>query len=130
MNKIVLMGRLVRDVEVRHTNSGMAIANYTLAVARRKKGEADFISCVAFDKAATFASTYFAKGQLVAVTGRLQVSSYVKDDAKVWKTDVIVEEQFFAESKRDSANTSQSATVSQDGLYPIDETIDDDDLPF
>ena len=154
MNKAILMGRLVRDPEVRYSQGGnpLAIARYTLAVNRRMKKngeqEADFINCVAFGKSGEFAEKYFKKGQMVSIVGRLQVRSWEDNEGKKrWTTEVIVEEQYFAESKRDSEKSGQSqnaATQSkaeeqsgkqiglaeQDGFYPIDETIEDDDLPF
>lgn len=144
MNKVILMGRLVRDPEVRYSQGTepLAVARFTLAVNRRykKQGEleADFISCTAFGKSGEFVEKYFKKGQLVSVVGRLQVRSWEdKDGNKRWSTDVIVEETYFAESKSsfeqrigvapkaDMQNYSDTA-----GFYPIDESIEDDDLPF
>ena len=109
MNKVILMGRLTKDVEARVTqgNNPMTISRYTLAVDRRynKDGEqsADFISCVAFGKAGEWAEKWLRKGTKVVITGRLQTGSYTKDDGtKVYTTDVVVEEQEFAESKSNS----------------------------
>ena len=150
MNKVILMGRLTRAPEVRYSDGvdPLAVARYTLAVNRRikKNGEqdADFIPCVAFGKAGEFAEKYFKKGQLVAITGRLQVRSWDKDGERRWSTDVIVEEQYFAESKaaeeqsRPAAAQSKPAAqtgkqmglAEQEGFYPIDESVEDDDLPF
>lgn len=148
MNKVILMGRLVRDPEVRYSQGKepLAVAKYTLAVNRRfkRQGEqdADFIGCVAFGKAGEFAEKYFKKGQMVSVIGRLQVRSWDDNEGKKrWSTDVVVEEQYFAESKasfeshRDSApaaaaNNASTQTNSSDGFYPVDESIEDDDLPF
>ena len=157
MNKVILMGRLAREPEVRYSQGGepIAVARYTLAVNRRFKRkdepEADFIPCVAFGKSGEFAEKYFRKGQLVAVTGRLQVRSWDDNEGKKrWSTDVIVEEQYFAEGKHDSeknggskpaAAQSRPAAASnkpakqmglaeQEGFYPIDESVEDDDLPF
>lgn len=98
MNKVILMGRLTREPEVRYSNGAepLAVARYTLAVNRRFKRkdepEADFIPCVAFGKSGEFAEKYFRKGQLVAVTGRLQVRSWDKDGEKRWTTEVVIEE--------------------------------------
>ena len=150
MNKVILMGRLTRDPEVRYSQGAepVAVARYTLAVNRRtrRQGEqdADFIGCVAFGKAGEFAEKYFRKGQLVAVVGRLQVRSW--DDSqgvKRWTTEVVIEEQHFAESKGASAEyqtpdrqaaptkpQSQNTPAGNDGFYPIDTSIEDDDLPF
>lgn len=150
MNKVILMGRLTRDPEVRYAqgNDPLAVARYTLAVNRRFKraGEqdADFINCVAFGKAGEFAEKYFKKGQMVAVVGRLQVRSWDDNEGKKhWSTDVVVEEQHFAESKSSFENNRGSdfapsapapaapqPSGSADGFYPIDESIEDDDLPF
>lgn len=115
MNKVIIMGRLTRDPDVRYSNQGerqMAIARYTLAVDRRfrRSGDsneqtADFISCVAFDRQAEFAEKYLRKGTRMVVCGRLQTGSYTnKDGIRVYTTDVVVEEQEFAESKSASAS--------------------------
>ena len=113
MNKVILMGRLTRDPEVRYSSGDnqMAIARYSLAVDRRGRREgndgqtADFINCVAFGRAGEFAEKYFHKGIKVLVTGRIQTGSYTnKDGQKVYTTDVIIEEQEFAESKSASDN--------------------------
>jgi len=153
MNKVILMGRLVKEPEVRYSQGAepIAVARYTLAVNRRFKRqgepEADFINCVAFGKTGEFAEKYFKKGQLVAITGRLQVRSWDKDGERRYATEVIIEEQHFAESKKDSGEGKAAAAQSrpatapnkpakqmglaeQEGFYPIDETIEDDDLPF
>ena len=151
MNKVILMGRLVRDPEVRYTqgDNQMAIARYTLAVDRRfnRNGDentADFISCVAFGKSGEFAERYFRKGTKVLVTGRIQTGSYTnKDGVKVYTTDVVVEDQEFAESKNSNNNSgdsygssfgggnSQSAApmAADDGFMNIPDGIDEE-LPF
>lgn len=147
MNKVILMGRLTREPEVRYSDGAepLAVARYTLAVNRRfKKDEADFVPCVAFGKAGEFAEKYFKKGQLVSIIGRLQVRSWDKDGERRWSTDVIVEEQYFAESKaaaeqnRPAAAQSKPAAqtgkqmglAEQEGFYPIEGSVEDDDLPF
>ena len=106
MNKVILMGRLTRDPEVRYSagNNSMAVARYTLAVDRRfrRDGEnnADFIGCVAFGKSAEFAEKYLRQGTKIIVTGRIQTGSYTnRDGQKVYTTDVIVDDQEFADSK-------------------------------
>ena len=152
MNKVILMGRLVKDPEVRYSQSAepLAVARYTLAINRRFKREgepdADFINCVAFGKTGEFAEKYFKKGQMVSVVGRLQVRSWDDQNGqKRWSTDVVVEEQYFAESKS-SFEASRSNAGSYDnvekpqfqgpsqaaseGFFPIDENIEDEDLPF
>lgn len=120
MNKVILIGRLVRDPELRYTQAEepMAIARYTLAVERRGKrnqdgneSNADFISCVAFGRLGEFAEKYLQKGLRVAVTGRIQTGSYTNQEGqKVHTTDIIVEEQEFADGKRDTSGPSQSST--------------------
>lgn len=143
MNKVILMGRLTRDPEVRYSQgeNASAVARYTLAVDRRFKrdGEAsaDFINCVSFGKTAEFAERYLRQGVKIAVTGRIQTGSYTnKDGVRVYTTDVVVEEQEFAESKNaSSANTYQanptpspSADIG-DGFMNIPDGIDEE-LPF
>lgn len=154
MNKVILMGRLTRDPEVRYTqgDNQMAIARYTLAVDRRfnrgnDENTADFISCVAFGKSGEFAEKYLRKGTKIAVSGRIQTGSYTnKDGVKVYTTDVVVEDQEFAESKNSNSEggygnnsygggfgggNSQSAApmASGDGFMNIPDGIDEE-LPF
>lgn len=143
MNKVALMGRPTRDPEIRYpADSSMAIARYTLAVDRRIKQEgqqtADFISCVAFGKSAEFAQKYFRQGMKIAVTGRIQTGSYTnREGKKVYTTDVIIEEQEFAENKRAQESTgrqqdTRSRTppeVDEDGFMKIPEGLEDG-LPF
>lgn len=139
MNKVILMGRLTKDPEVRYTQSGepMAIARYTLAVNKRfkKQGEADadFIPCVAFGKQGEFAEKYLAKGRQIAVVGRLQVRNWEDNEGKKRvTTEVVVEEHYFAESKSDKSDKPQSKKQDSDteGFYPIDDSVEDGDLPF
>ena len=114
MNKVILMGRLTRDPEVRYSQTSdgqMAIARYTLAVDRRfnRNGDqsADFIGCVAFGKSAEFAEKYLKQGTKIAITGRIQTGNYTnKDGVKIYTTDVVIEEQEFAESKAASQNSN------------------------
>ena len=138
MNKVILMGRLTRDPEVRYTqgDNAMAIARYSLAVDRRFKrdGEpdADFINCVAFGKSGEFAEKYLKKGTKVAVVGRIQTGSYTnKDGQKVYTTDVVVEEHEFAESKNSgSSDNNQSAPANKNtDFMNIPDGIDEE-LPF
>jgi len=129
MNKIILMGRLTRDPEVRYSNAAepIAVARYTLAVDRRsrpREGEptADFINCVAFGRTGEFAEKYFKKGQMVAVSGRLQIST-VDDNTgqRRWFTDVIVEDQHFAESRasfESRSNSNPSGAAFNPNLNP------------
>ena len=139
MNKCTLIGRLTRDPEVRYTqgDNAMAIARYSLAVDRRFKrdGEpdADFINCVAFGKSGEFAEKYLKKGTKIAVVGRIQTGSYTnKDGQKVYTTDVVVEEQEFAESKNSgSSDNNQSAPANKNtDFMNIPDGIEDTELPF
>ncbi len=147
MNKVMLMGRLTRDPEINYSNSAepLAICRYSLAVNKRFKrdGEpdADFINCVAFGKTGEFAEKYFAKGQMVSVVGRLQVRNWEDQNGqKRTTTEVVVEEQFFAESRKSSEGGSQSYGGSQNydskpskqvDLQSVSTPYEDDgDLPF
>ena len=151
MNRVILMGRLTRDPEVRYSQGerSMAIARYTLAVDRRGRRNqdgdqqsADFIPCVAFDRAAEFAEKYFRQGIKIVVTGRIQTGSYTnRDGQRVYTTEVVVEDQEFAESKSVSdanagsfhaaAPSPAPAPVSDagDGFMNIPDGIDEE-LPF
>lgn len=144
MNKVILMGRLTKDPDVRYTQGekSTCIARYTLAIDRRIKtdGEqtADFINCVAFGKSAEFAEKYLKKGTKIAVTGRIQTGSYTNNDGqKIYTTDVVVEESEFAESKSASGTSSDTPTASSKpqsvpddmGFMNIPEGINED-LPF
>ena len=150
MNKVILMGRLTRDPDVRYSagENALAIARYTLAVDRRFKrdGEAsaDFISCVAFGRSAEFAEKYLRQGTKIAVSGRIQTGSYTnRDGQKVYTTEVVVEDQEFAESKNSAANndggyvgggygnapTRPQPSAAADGFMNIPDGIDEE-LPF
>ena len=137
MNKVIEIGRLVREPEIRYSQgtSSTCIARYTLAVDRKFKQEgqptADFINCIAFGKLGEFAEKYLHKGVKIAVTGRIQTGSYTnKDGQKVYTTDVVVEEQEFCESK--SSNQSQDndrPQTSSDDFMNIPDGVEDG-LPF
>jgi len=142
MNKVILMGRLTKDPDVRYTqgNEPMCIARYTLAVDRRFSrnasndgNNADFIPCVCFGKAAEFAEKYLIKGTKMAVTGRIQTGSYTnKGGVKVYTTEVVVEDQEFAESKNALSNGRQQAATNEsetDGFMSIPDGMDEE-LPF
>lgn len=149
MNKVILMGRLTRDPEVRYSSgeNSMAVARYTLAVDRRFKrdGEAtaDFIGCVGFGRQAEFAEKYLRQGMKIAVTGRIQTGSYTnKDGQKVYTTDIVVEDHEFCESKNASmaggeggmqsaapSSRSTPSAASGDGFMNIPDGIDEE-LPF
>ena len=153
MNRVVLMGRLTRDPEVRYSQgeNSMAIARYTLAVDRRRsrnnndENSADFISCVAFGRSGEFAEKYLHKGTKICVSGRIQTGSYTnKDGQKVYTTEVVVEDQEFAESKNSdssagyqssgfggsrAADDHRASGSSIDGFMNIPDGIDEE-LPF
>ena len=144
MNKVILMGRLTRDPEVRYSQGErqMAIARYTLAVDRKgrrnEEAQADFIRCVAFDRAAEFAEKYLHQGKRVLVSGHIQTGSYQDRDGKtVYTTDVVIEDQEFADSSNDrsnSGNTPRPRPSAQgaiaDGFMNIPDGVDDEGLPF
>lgn len=154
MNRVILMGRLTRDPEVRYSQGerSMAIARYTLAVDRRGRRSqdggsdqqtADFINIVAFDRAGEFAEKYFRQGMRVLVSGRIQTGSYTnKDGQKVYTTDVIVDDQEFADSKGAAGDmgggggnyqqASRPAPTSAigDGFMNIPDGVEDEGLPF
>lgn len=127
MNKVILMGRLTKDPEIRYTQEYLAVARYTLAINRRfqqqGQAEVDFIPCIAFGKTAQFAEKYFSKGQQIAITGRLQIRSWeIESGQRQWNTEVVVEEQYFAGSKKQETNSDMP-----EGLYPASE---EEELPF
>lgn len=145
MNKVILIGRLTRDPEVRYSQGekATAVARYSLAVDRRfKKDEeqsADFISCIAFGKNGEFAEKYLHKGTKIAIIGRIQTGSYTnKDGQKVYTTDVVVEEQEFAESSKNSNTTNSDNPVQNkqptgekvgDGFVAVPDDLDEE-MPF
>ena len=135
MNKVILMGRLTRDPEVRYAqNSNTAVCRYSLAVDRRFKrdGEpdADFFNCTVFGKGAEFAEKYFRQGTKISIVGRIQTGSYTnRDGQKVYTTDVVIEEQEFAESKKAAGQEQAGYTDAGDGFMNIPDGVDDE-LPF
>ena len=151
MNKVILMGRLTREPDVRYSQNAdgsMAVARYTLAVDRRRgrnsdnEQSADFISCVAFGRSGEFAEKYLHQGTKIVVTGRIQTGSYTnKDGQRVYTTDVVVEEQEFAESKAASSAAGTTAytpsrpepsAAAGDGFMniPDGDSVEDEGLPF
>ena len=148
MNKVILMGRLTREPDVRYSQNAdgsMAVARYTLAVDRRRASNnnaeqsADFISCVAFGRSGEFAEKYLHQGTKIVVTGRIQTGSYTnKDGQRVYTTDVVVEEQEFAESKSAASGETAAYTPSRpepsaaagDGFMNIPDGVEDEGLPF
>ena len=148
MNKVILMGRLTREPDVRYSQNAdgsMEVARYTLAVDRRRarnnndEQSADFISCVAFGRSGEFAEKYLHQGTKIVVTGRIQTGSYTnKDGQRVYTTDVVVEEQEFAESKSAASGETAAYTPSRpepsaaagDGFMNIPDGVEDEGLPF
>ena len=150
MNKVILMGRLTREPDVRYSQNSdgsMAVARYTLAVDRRRartnsdgaEQTADFISCVAFGRQGEFAEKYLHQGTKVVVSGRIQTGSYTnKDGQRVYTTDVVVDDQEFAESKASAASSEAAYTPSRsnpaapagDGFMNIPDGVEDEGLPF
>ena len=145
MNRVILMGSLTKDPDIRYTQGerSMAIARYTLAVDRRgRRGQdnaeqqtADFINCVAFDRAAEFAEKYFRQGMRVLVSGRIQTGSYVNQEGrKVYTTEVILDDQEFADSKGASGRGPEQRQVQGadigDGFMNIPDGVEDEGLPF
>ncbi len=131
MNKVILMGRLTRDPEIRYTqgDTPTAVARYTLAVNRayKRQGEpdADFINCVVFGRGAEFAEKYFRQGMRIVISGRIQTGSYTgRDGSRMYFTNIVVETQEFAESK-----ASGSAETGEDGFMNIPDGLDGE-LPF
>lgn len=136
MNKVILMGRLTRDPEVRYSQGAntTAVARYSLAVDRRFKRdgepEADFFNCTAFGKAAEFAEKYLKQGTKIAITGRIENDNYTnKDGQKVYGTKIVIEEQEFAESKSSTEKKAPEAKPDENGFMNIPDGIDEE-LPF
>ena len=135
LNKAILMGRITRDLELRYSQSNVAVCRFTVAVDRKfvKQGEerqTDFISVVSFGKTAEFVQKYFNKGRMINVVGYIQTGSYEKDGVKVYTTDVIADEVNFCGDKRSDAGGGSAVAVgvaSSDGFTSVDT---DDDLPF
>ena len=148
MNKVILMGRLTREPDVRYSQNAdgsMAVARYTLAVDRRRgrnsdnEQSADFISCVAFGRSGEFAEKYLHQGTKVVVSGRIQTGSYTnKDGQRFYTTYVVVDDQEFAESKASAASSEAAYTPSRsnpaapagDGFMNIPDGVEDEGLPF
>lgn len=124
MNKVVLMGRLTKDPDLRYTQNNRAVCNFTLAVNRRfNADEADFINCQAWEKTAEFITKYFGKGNLLAIVGRIQTRTWDDNEGKKrYITEVIVDEAYFTGSK------SKTETEKATDTWPPD--YGDDDLPF
>lgn len=145
INKAILMGRLTRDPELRHTNSGTAVCSFSIAINNGfgENAQTDFINCVAWNKTAEFVSKYFSKGKMIIVIGRISTRSWDGPDGKKnYATEVVANEVAFGESKRDggdmgsvpgfgvssaSAGVPEMPAMNDGGFSPLDT---DDDLPF
>lgn len=133
LNKVILMGRLTKDPEIKSSMQGKSISTFTLAVDRGyvKPGEerqADFINIVTFNSTADFVARYFEKGQLVSICGRLQTRTWEDNEGKRrYATEVIADEVHFAESKKETTESVPQNTQAPQGF---DVTVEDDDLPF
>ena len=137
MNKVIIIGRFTRDPEIKYSTgeNATATARFSLAVNRRFKNkegnyDADFINCVAFGKTAEFIEKYFTKGMAIGITGRIQTGSYINNEGqKVYKTEVVVEETEFVESKNKGTSDNvpnNNANSNSD----FEEVISDDEMPF
>ena len=132
MNKIILMGRLTANPEMKQTPSGTAVAVFTIAVNRRfakdEQQQADFIRCTAWRQQAEFICKYFKKGSMICVVGNIQTRSWDgQDGKKQFATDIVVEEVYFAGGKKDSANQSEAMV---NGFESFQSDFSDDDLPW
>ena len=138
MNKVILLGRLTRDPELRTTPSGVSVTSFSIAVNRRfSKDQTDFINCVAWRQTAEFVTKYFAKGNMIAVVGSLQTGRFEKDGQTHYTTDVVVDEVYFTGSKAEmsgSASSNGALSANNDAEFNIDDGFmpmpADDDLPF
>lgn len=141
MNKVILVGRLTRDPEVKNTTSGKSVASFTLAVDRRFKNkdgqkEADFVPIVVWGKQAEFAGQYLSKGSQIGVSGRLQVRSYdAQDGQRRYVTEVVADEITFLSTKKDNSNNGPTQQPNQNQGMDLDEDFhlmadDDTDIPF
>ena len=139
MNKVVLVGRLTKDVELRTTPQGVSVCSFSIAVNRRFKNangeyEADFINCVAWRQTAEFLSKYFSKGRMVGISGSIQTRSWEKDGERRYATEVLAEEAYFVDSKSSDSTSGSRQSDDSDAGFSVDSGFmpipADDDLPF
>ncbi len=131
MNKVILIGRVTKDVELRYTQSGLAVANFTLAVDRPFSKDVDFIPIVIWRKQAENCAEYIGKGSLVAVAGRMQVRTYeARDGGKRWITEVVADNVKFLSWKNDQVNNNDITADSAESVIGKEVPFDEDDLPF
>lgn len=135
LNRVVLIGRLTKDPELRYSPSGVAVTNFTLAVDRKFKNaqgerETDFIPCVMFKQLAELCANYLAKGKLASIDGRIQIRTYNdKDGQKRWVTEVVAEDVHFLSPKDGGSNSTESSSPSGKGSFGHEVNLDDD-IPF
>ena len=134
MNSVCIVGRLTKDVQERRTQNGTPVVSFTLAVDRRKREDgADFINCIAWDKAAETIARYVHKGDLFGVTGYIQTRSYEKDGRKNYATEVVTTGFQFLERKREMQSDSPSGQNNSNLDYGWGNTgfdMNSSDLPF
>lgn len=136
MNKVILMGRITRDLELKYTqgNEPISVLKFNIAVNRKFKKEnennVDFINCVAFNKTAEFISKYFTKGKLIAIIGEIRVNSYEKDGNKLKSTEILVESVEFCGDKVNKENDFSNFNTNDESFYSIEQNVDDENLPF
>lgn len=142
MNKVILMGRLTKDIEMRQTPNGVSLARFSIAVTRRFKNsngeyDVDFINCIAWRQTGEFIARYFQKGSMIAIVGSIQTRSWDGNDGKKqYATEVIVDEAYFTGSKSENS-TGGNTDLSDSGLDDLNSqygedfaTIGEEDLPF
>lgn len=129
INKVILMGRLTRDPELRHTGTGKPVLNFSVAISNGygENQTTDFINCIAWNKTAEFVSKYFSKGSMIIVIGRISTRNWEDDKGKHYLTEVVANEVSFGESKRRQEQSDNNAQLGDD-FAPLEEAIDD--LPF
>ena len=127
LNKVVLIGRMVKDIELRTTQGGKTVGTFTVAVddGYGDKKTTDFINCVAWEKTAEFIHNHFGKGRMIVLVGKIKTRSYEANGEKRYVTEVFVSEVDFAGEKKES--DKQSAADPVEGFMPMP---DDDTLPF
>lgn len=133
MNKVILIGRLTKDPDLRFASSGTAVTRFTVAVNRQmKRDEADFINCIAFGKAGEAIAQYLTKGRQIAISGNIRTGSYnAKDGTKRYTTDVVVETfEFINNGKKDEVNNGMENSFDNSNSYEDMMPIDDGDIPF
>lgn len=136
MNKVILMGRITKDLELRYSQSAepTAVLKFNVAVPRKFKKDndnnTDFINCTAFGKTAEFIGKYFTKGKLIAIIGEIRVNSFEKDGSKLKSTEVLIESVEFCGDRDSKKNDFSNFNTNDESFYSIEKNVDDDSLPF